>query len=31
VHSLENFISISMCLSFVMHFPEDGHMSSRNV
>jgi len=31
MHSLENFSNISMCLSFVMHLPEDGHMSGRNM
>jgi hypothetical protein len=26
-----NFCNISMCVFFVMHLPEDGHMSGRNM
>ena len=26
-----NFCNIAMCLSFVMHLPEDGHMNGRNM
>jgi len=31
VHWFKNFCNISMYLSFVMHLPEDGHMSARNM
>jgi len=31
VHWFKNLCNISMYLSFVMHLPEDGHVSARNV
>ena len=27
----KTFVNISMYLSFIMHLPEDGHMSGRNM
>jgi len=31
VHCFTNFCNISISASFVMHLPEDGHKSSRNI
>jgi len=31
VHWLKNFCNISIYLFFVIHVPDDGHMSGRNM
>jgi hypothetical protein len=31
VYWLKNFFNISVCLTFIMHLPEDDHMNGRNM